>query len=62
MQSGCLYSSFIFFEHYHRIFLCDWVLEGYSVFSFEGVCMPQHIRTLAGLDQGWTKRPTLEAV
>jgi len=24
----------------------------YSVGSFEGVCMPQHIRDLPGLDQG----------
>jgi len=27
IQSDCLYSS-LFFEHYNRILLCDWVLEG----------------------------------
>jgi len=26
MQSECLYSS-LFFEHYNRILLCDWVIE-----------------------------------
>jgi len=30
MQSDCLYSS-LFFEHYNRILLCDWVLGRYSV-------------------------------
>ena len=36
MQSDYLYSS-LFFEHYNRILLCDWVLGCYSVSSFEGV-------------------------
>jgi len=36
MQSGCLYSS-LFFEHYNRILLCDWVLGHCSVCLFEGV-------------------------
>jgi len=35
-QSDCLYSS-LFFEHYNRILLCDWVLELCSVCLFEGV-------------------------
>jgi len=29
---------------------------------FEGVCMPHHIRTLSGLDEGWTQCPTLDVV
>ena len=37
----CLYSS-LFFEHYNRILLCDWVLELCSVFSFEGVHVTMH--------------------
>ena len=61
MQSDCLYSS-LFFEHYNRILLCDWVLGRCSVFSFEGVCMPQYFRTLPGLDQDWTQCPTLDVV
>jgi len=36
MQSDCLCSS-LFFEHYNRILLCDWVLGHCSVCSFEGV-------------------------
>jgi len=35
-QSDCLYSS-LFFEHYNRTLLCDWVLEHCSVCSFVGV-------------------------
>jgi len=35
MQSDCLYSS-LFFEHYNRILLCEWVLEHCSV-CFIGV-------------------------
>ena len=59
MQSNCLYSS-LFFEHYNRILLCDWVVRRCSVFSFEGVCMPQYFRTLPG--QGWIHCPTLDVV
>ena len=29
MQSDCLYSS-LFFEHYNRILLCEWVIELFS--------------------------------
>jgi len=36
MQSDCLYSS-LFFEHYNRILLCDWVLGHCSVCSLESV-------------------------
>ena len=36
MQSDCLNSS-LFFEHYNRILLCDWVLGHCSVCSFESV-------------------------
>jgi len=61
MQSDCLYSSLLF-EHYNRILLCDWVFGRCSVFSFEGVCMPQYFRTLPDLDQGWTQCPSLDVV
>jgi len=40
-QSDWLYSS-VFFEHYNRILLCDWVLEKSSVFSFGGVHVTMH--------------------
>jgi len=40
-QSDCLYSS-LFFEHYNRLLLCDWVLEHSSVCSFEGVHVTSH--------------------
>jgi len=40
-QSGCLYLS-LFFEHYNRILLCDWVLENCSVILFEGVHVTMH--------------------
>ena len=36
MQSDCLYSS-LFFEHYYRILLCEWVLELCSVRLIDGV-------------------------
>ena len=36
MQSDCIYSS-LFFEHYNRILLCDWMLGYCSVCSVEGV-------------------------
>ena len=36
MQSDCLYSS-LFFEHYNRILLCDWVIELCSVRLIDGV-------------------------
>ena len=39
MQSHCLYSS-LFFEHYNRILLCDWVIELCSVRLIDGV--PSH--------------------
>jgi len=52
----------LLFEHYNRILLCDWVLGRCSVFSFEGVGMPQYFCTLPGLDQGWTQCPTLDVV
>jgi len=32
MQSDCLYSS-LFFEHYNRILLCDWVPGRCSVWG-----------------------------
>jgi len=37
MQSDCLYSS-LFFEHYNRILLCDWVLGHCSVCLFVWGC------------------------
>ena len=36
MQSDCLYST-LFFEHYNRILLCDWVIELCSVRLIDGV-------------------------
>jgi len=36
MQSDCLCSS-LFFEHYNRILLCEWVLEHCSVCLIDGV-------------------------
>ena len=36
MQSDCLYSS-LFFEHYNRILLCEWVIELCSVLLIDGV-------------------------
>ena len=36
MQSDCLYLS-LFFEHYNRILLCDWVIELCSVRLIDGV-------------------------
>ena len=36
MQSDCLYSS-QFFEHYNRIFFCEWVIELCSVRLTNGV-------------------------
>jgi len=36
MQSDCLYSS-LFFEHYNRILLCEWMTELYSVRLIDGV-------------------------
>ena len=36
MQSDCLYSS-LFFEHYNRILLCEWVNELSSVRLIDGV-------------------------
>jgi len=36
MQSDCLFSS-LFFEHYYRILLCDWVIELCSVCLIDGV-------------------------
>ena len=36
MQSDCLYSS-LFFEHYNRISLCEWVIELCSVRLIDGV-------------------------
>ena len=36
MQSDCLYSS-LFFEHYNRILLCDWVIELRSARLIDGV-------------------------
>jgi len=61
MESDCSYSSLLF-EHCNRILLCDRVLGRCSAFSFEGVCMPQYLRTLPGLDQDWTQCPTLDVV
>jgi len=32
MQSDCLYRySSLFFEHYNRVLLCDWVPGGYTI-------------------------------
>ena len=62
MKSVYLYSS-LFFEHYNRILLCDWVPGRYRLQRlFEGVCMPQHFRTLPGIGQGWTQCPNLDVV
>ena len=36
MQSDCLYSS-LFFEHYNRILLCEWVIELCSVLLIDGM-------------------------
>ena len=36
MHSDCLYSS-LFFEHYYRILLCEWVVELRSVRLIDGV-------------------------
>ena len=36
MQSDCLHSS-LFFEHYNRILLCEWVVELCSVRLIDGV-------------------------
>ena len=36
MQPDCLYSS-LFFEHYNRILLCDWVIELCSVRLIDGM-------------------------
>ena len=36
MQSDCLYSS-LFFEHYNRILLCEWVIELCSVRLIDGM-------------------------
>ena len=36
MQSDCLYSS-LFFEHYNRILLCEWVIELCSIHLIDGV-------------------------
>ena len=36
MQSDCLYSS-LFFEHYNRILLCEWVIELCNVRLIDGV-------------------------
>ena len=36
MQSDCLYSS-LFFEHYNRFLLCEWVIELCSVRLIEGM-------------------------
>jgi len=41
MQSDYLYSA-LFFEHYNRILLCDWVLDHCSVSPFEGVYVTMH--------------------
>jgi len=36
MQSDCLYSS-LFFEHYNRILLCEWVIEICNIRWVDGV-------------------------
>ena len=36
IKSDCLYSS-LFFEHYNRIVLCEWVIELCSVSLTDGV-------------------------
>ena len=36
MQSDCLYLS-LFFQHYNRILLCDWVIELCSIRLIDGV-------------------------
>ena len=52
MQSDCLYSS-LFFEHYNRILVCDWVIELCSVrLMFDRWrAKPQRLRILPRLDQ-----------
>jgi len=37
-------------------------LSAWTLHCFEGVCMPQYFHTSPGLDQGWTKCPTLDVV
>jgi len=58
MQSDCLHSS-LFFKHYNRILLCDWVLGRYSVCLRACTC---HNTSVLYLDQGWTQCPTLDVV
>jgi len=41
MQSDCLYTS-LFFEHYNRILLCNWVLEHCSVCLIDGASCHTH--------------------
>jgi len=36
MQSDCLYSS-VFFEHYNRTLLCEWVIELCSIRLIDGM-------------------------
>ena len=36
MQSDCLHSS-LFFEHYNRILLCEWLIELCSIRLIDGV-------------------------
>jgi len=46
MQTDCLYSS-LFFEHYSRILLCDWVLGRYSVCLRAHACHSTFVLYLA---------------
>jgi len=52
MQSDCLYSS-LFFEHYNRIFLCEWVIEPSCIRLIDGVSwhMTQCFHISPRLDQ-----------
>jgi len=58
VQSVCLYS--LFFEHYNRNLLFNWVLGRYSVCL--RACTWHNTFTLPDLDPGWTQCPTLNVV
>jgi len=59
MQSDCLYYFYTLpyiLGTLQRHIECSDVTV---LVHFEGVCMPQHIRAVPGLDHGWTQRPKL---
>jgi len=57
MQSDCLYSS-LFFEHYYRILLFDWVIELRSVRLIDGVSSHNAFACYLDLVQFKNERPT----